>query len=466
MESVKKIYLTGEVEFEETLDNLIEQAGDVSLFDTLIMEISSQGGSVEEGLKIMVWMDQISSLNKKVITVVTANAYSIASLIMLVADEIYVSEHAEVMVHNPMIPFIEYANANELDKAVEELRFLEKMLRALYVQFSNIKEDDIKILMDNETFISPEDAVRKGLAHKVINIKPRPYSMMVKKNVINMSETRNQLHRIIAAVQGKKIVNQLYYNTAGGQIEVYQSNPTAFAVGDKTDLEKGEERLLNGTVLKIEGFEIKNVEKEVPVQEPEAEPEAVVEETKEVKDDAPVNGEFNTGPAPEEPVVKDIDMMIPGAPTTDVEKVIDAVEGEPVTPVAPEAAVEPVAPVAPVEPEAAAEPIIPAVPVEPEAAVEPVVEPIAEPEAADESGEIIANLTAMVESLIARIETLEGGAVDSAQTEALVAEAIDTLAQNTSSAFKPEAIVVKKKEVEAEGTSIFTRLQAKAQLRK
>ena len=110
MENVKKIYLTGEVEFEETLDNLIEQAGDVSLFDTLIMEISSQGGSVEEGLRIMVWMDQISSLNKKVITVVTANAYSIASLIMLVADEIYVSEHAEVMVHNPMIPFIEYAN--------------------------------------------------------------------------------------------------------------------------------------------------------------------------------------------------------------------------------------------------------------------------------------------------------------------------------------------------------------------
>ena len=170
--------------------------------------------------------------------------------------------------------------------------------------------------------------------------------------------------------------------------------------------------------------------------------------------------------------------MIPGAPATDVEKVIDAVEGEPAAPVAPEAAVEPVEPV--VEPEAAAEPIIPAAPVEPEAAtepvvepvvepeaaVEPVVEPMAEPEAADESGEIIANLTAMVESLITRIEKLEGGAVDSAQTEALVAEAIDTLAQNTSSAFKPEAKVRKKKEDEVGGTSIFTRLQAKAKLRK
>jgi hypothetical protein len=297
-----------------------------------------------------------------------------------------------------------------------------------------------------------------------------------------MSETRNHLHRIISAVQGKKIVNQLYYNTAGGQIEVYQSNPTAFAAGDKTDLEKGEVRLLNGTVLKIEGFEIKSVEKEVPEQEPEAEPEAVVEETKEEKEDAPVNGEFNTGPAPEEPVVKDIAMMIPGAPSTDVEKVIDAVEAapvEPAAPVAPEAAVEPVIPAAPVEPEAAVEPVVEPVVepeaavepvvepvVEPEAAVEPVVEPAAEPEAADESGEIIANLTAMVEGLIARIEALEGGAVDSAQTEALVAEAIDTLAQNTSSAFKPEAKVVKKKEDEAGGTSIFTRLQAKAQLRK
>lgn len=288
-----------------------------------------------------------------------------------------------------------------------------------------------------------------------------------------MSDTRNHLHRIISAVQGKKIVNQLYYNTAGGQIEVYQSNPTSLAVGDKTDLEAGEVRLLNGTVLKIEGFEIKNVEKEIPADEKPAEekPAEEVEAVEKPAEEAPVAAN-NAGPAPaEEPEVKNVVMQLE-VPTTEVEKVIDAVEEQaPVAPVAPEAAVEepaPVEPVAPVAPEAAVEePVIPEAPVVPEAAVEePVIpETPAEPEAQDDMGEVVANLTSMVEALVARIEALEGGAAESVKTEALVAEAIDTLAQNTSSAFKPEAVVKVKKE-EVEGTSIFTRLKAKAQLRK
>ena len=159
----------------------------------------------------------------------------VGTLTDLKTDEIYISKHAEVMVHNPMIPFLEYANANDLIEAVEELRFLEKMLRSLYVNFADIEEDDIKILMDNETFISPDDAVQKGFAHQVIDIKPRPYSMVAQKNVINMRQTKNILNKIISAIQGKPTVNQLYYNSDGTELEVHQANPTALTIGETLD---------------------------------------------------------------------------------------------------------------------------------------------------------------------------------------------------------------------------------------
>jgi ATP-dependent protease ClpP protease subunit len=479
MSRVKKINLSGEVEIGITLKDLIKQAGDTGTFDTLIMEIASQGGSVEEGLNIMKWMDSLSGIGKEVITVVSANAYSIASLIMLVADKRYISEHAEVMVHNPMISFMEYANANELESTMKELRELEVMLRTLYVEFANVKESDIKFLMDNETFISPEEAVRQGFADEIINIKPKPYAMMAKKNEINMTKTRNILNQIISAVQGKETVNQLYYNTKGGELEIYQMNPTVYSVGDKTSVEAGSVRLMDGTILKIDAFEIKAIEKEiesVEEEKPAEEPMAVDVPVEEAPAEEPV-AEFNQGAAPaDEPVAKvailakakqNVMELAPVAPVapTKVEDVITAVEEE-VVPVVP---VEEV----PVEPIAAEEPIVEPVvePVEPIAVDEPIVSPEVEVEEtpAEEAEEgsahekmivEVAQLKVVVEELMAKVAALEAGAEESMKFENLATEAIDVLAKNTSSVFAPTKTETKAV-IENKGNTIFQRFNQK-----
>ena len=89
-----------------------------------------------------------------------ANAYSIASLIMLSADMRFISKHGEVMVHNPMVPEIEYANANDLQKYVDELRGLESMMYELYQVFTGLGQEQIKSLMDKESYLSPDDSVK------------------------------------------------------------------------------------------------------------------------------------------------------------------------------------------------------------------------------------------------------------------------------------------------------------------
>ena len=174
---IKVIKLHGEVSDDTTLSNLMQQAGEEKSYDTLVLEIASPGGSVAEGLDIMVWLDGLSSRGKKIVTVVTANAYSIASLIMLVAEIKLISRHGKVMVHNPMVPLLEYVNANELQQYIDNLRSLENTMYELYEFFTGLKQEQIKMLMDNETYLDPQQAVDYGFADMVVDIKPKSYEM-------------------------------------------------------------------------------------------------------------------------------------------------------------------------------------------------------------------------------------------------------------------------------------------------
>ena len=471
MGGIKTISLKGEVETMVTLEDLKNQAGDVNSFDTLVLDISSQGGCVEEGLQIMVWLDKLSSEGKEVITVVSANAYSIASLIMLVADKRYISKHGEVMVHNPMIPFIEYANANELEAHINELRGLEDMLQQLYVNFASISQADIKVLMDNETYLSPDEAVKRGFADKVIDIKPKPYSMMAIKKQINMSKTKNMLNIVIAAVNGSDVVNQMYYNTKGDELNIYQANPAKYSIGDKTSMEAGDVRLSDGTMISIVNFEITNIEKEIEAA-PEVAPieevavEAIPEgEIKEVEEIAPVAAEFNEGPAPKEieetpkaVAVAIVDEVVAIEEVAVEAVAVEAVAVEAVEVVAEVVAVEAVEVVAveevvTVEEVVSVEEVIAEVEAVEEVAPIEEVAPEAEVEevAVEEDAHQIAmdKMVADMEMVMARIAELESMISKSGEFEALATEAIDSLARNTSSAFKPEA-----RKVEVAGSSI------------
>ena len=476
--ALKKISLNGPVDTDVTLNDLIAQAGDVSLFKTLVLDIGSQGGCVEEGLKIMIWLDGLSQDGKEIITVVSANAYSIASLIMLAADKRYISKHGEVMVHNPMVPFIEYANANELEKHVAELRSLEEMLQTLYMNFANISIEDIKNLMDNETYLSPDEAVLRGFADEVIDVKPKPYAMMAIKKDLNMSKlnVRNQLNVVIAALNGASVVNQMYYNTKGDEIQIFQSNPAKYAKEDKTSLEAGEVRLSDGTMLEIKNFEIVNITKEVETETPVVAEDAIPEgevKTEEIapvaevvkEDEAKPVAENNVGPAPKEILTKAVAQAV----DEPVAVVAEPVAPVAVEPIVPAVAVEPIEPVVAVEevPAAPVEEVIAAVEEEQEIAPVTVEEEIV----ADDTNahqEAMNALELKISDLLARIESLEGNSANADADMKAAAEAIDTLARNTSSAFKPEARRVSKANDSSapKGLSLFQNMRFRQQQQK
>jgi len=440
-ERLKLIKLEGEVFEDKTLLDLQNQAGDLKLINTLIMSIASPGGDVSEGIKIMMWLDYLSSIGIKVVTIVTSNAYSIASLIMLAADHTLIAKDADVMVHNPMVPELKLVNANELEEHVKNLRELESTMYDLYEIFTDLSIEEIRELMDNETYLSADEAVRLGFADEIANIKKQPKVMAISKNkILDMKKTLNILNKVIALVGNSNIVNQLYYNDEGGQLEIYQLDPSTYAKGDRTSIENGEVKLQDGSVLTIENFIISSIEKGVPAVEaatpvapvvpvdpalaPAAAPEAVAG--------------FNVGPAPAAPAEKPAEMK---TETTKTETVKTEPVASPVAVVV--APVDPLA-VAPVDPLAAPK------------AVDPIVAPVPEVESPEEEAAEVEiskveydALVEMCTKLAERVRVLEEGSgtmkeqmTSALQFEEVATQAIDLIARNTSSNFVPSAKAV------------------------
>jgi ATP-dependent protease ClpP protease subunit len=447
---IKIIELEGEVLDGETLKDLQEQAGDPDSYDTLVVEIASPGGSVSEGLYIMVWLDSLSQQGKNIITAVTANAYSIASLIMLSANHRIISTHGKVMVHNPMVPELKYVNANELEKYTSELRALETVMYELYQIFTGLKPEQIKVLMDNETYLTPDEAVQYGFADIVVDLKPKPFVMVAdnKTKKVNMSNTLNILHRVIGMVNQTDVVNQLYYDTKGGEVEIYQNDPSTYQTGDRTNIENGEVSLSDGSTLKIKDYVVESIDK-------------AVEKVEEVVEEKPA-AEFNEGASPEEPltpaaeevveeiiepavepaaeeVVKKKDEM-PGRVIETTESVKSSVET-----IAQEKSEEDKKPEAIVEEEAPA--------VEAPEAVEEEVNPMKEVlDVLNKLSERISSIEEGMEASNAKLSNLDS-------FEQVATEAIDALAKNTVSNFQPKA-KVKAVQDPTQGMSIFQRALA------
>lgn len=306
------IKLEGEVLDDKTLIDLKEQAGNPEDFDTLIIEIASQGGSVVEGVKIMLWFNELSTMGKTVVTIVTANAYSIASLIMLSANRRIIASTADVMVHNPMLPEITFANAEALETHAKELRALEKVMYNLYQIFTDQDPEIIKKLMDAETYLTAEMAKTYGFVDEIADLQERPKAKSVAntQKLSNMSKLTNVLNAVISGISGSKYVNQMYYDKDGGKFEIFQTDLATYKVGDQTDLKSTEVTVgADGSVLTIDenGFITKidkskspdmvdESEKGDPLKEQVKEKleNEVEDEKEEVKEDAKMEGTAGT----------------------------------------------------------------------------------------------------------------------------------------------------------------------------
>ena len=148
---------TSATSFKEDLDRL----GDLS---TINLYINSPGGSVFEGIAIH---NMLKRHKANVHVHVDALAASIASVIAMAGDTIYMPKNSMLMIHHPWT--FAWGNASEMRKIADDLDRIGNSSKQVYLQKAGDKLTDEKLqdMLDAETWLSADEALEYGLCDVV-----------------------------------------------------------------------------------------------------------------------------------------------------------------------------------------------------------------------------------------------------------------------------------------------------------
>lgn len=131
----------------------------------LLVRINSMGGDVSEGLAIY---SLLSDFSGELITKVDGFACSAASIIFMAGKQRIVPTSGLIMIHNAWTPSAS-GNANELRKQADDLEMITKPSLNIYVEKTGLSEQEVKKLMDEETWFDYKYAIEKGFATTIEN---------------------------------------------------------------------------------------------------------------------------------------------------------------------------------------------------------------------------------------------------------------------------------------------------------
>lgn len=188
--------------FRKTLAEIPESA-------TIELHINSYGGSVKEGIAIYNQLKQKKC--KEIVAYVDGFAYSIASIIMQAADRRIMGLGTSLLIHNMWLSVS--GNASELRKAADDLDTLMESNRQIYMERANITEEELIEMMDNETYLTPEQAIEKGFADEVskaettapdITQQLQQQLAQMRREMMAQKAFREEMKEFCRAAQAKK----------------------------------------------------------------------------------------------------------------------------------------------------------------------------------------------------------------------------------------------------------------------
>lgn len=139
----------GLMDFKEQLDSI----GNVQ---KLNLYINSPGGDVFTASTMISMLQRVKDKGTTINAYVDGLSASAASFLMMVADNVNLYKNSTVMVHKPMS--IAIGNANDMQKTIDALNKIEEsVMMPMYMNKSKVSEEEIKSLIDAESWLSAKE---------------------------------------------------------------------------------------------------------------------------------------------------------------------------------------------------------------------------------------------------------------------------------------------------------------------
>lgn len=155
--------------------------------------INSYGGEVFEGFAIYNSLKNYSGYKAVYVDGIAA---SIASVIAMAGNKVYMNKASMLMIHNAS--GVAYGNAEEMKKVVNALEQINEVIRDVYKDRTNLDDEQLKSFMDAETYFTPQEAVDYGFADEVLNesVPEEPTACALKNLTDSLEHRVNQLKEI------------------------------------------------------------------------------------------------------------------------------------------------------------------------------------------------------------------------------------------------------------------------------
>ena len=183
-ERTADIYIFGDIvpfaffEGDVSAHSIVQQIQALDV-DTIRVPIDSYGGAVSEGWAIY---NALREHPAKIVTYGDGFVASAALYPFLAGDERYASNLSAYFFHQVMTGASGYAK--DLRAAADEADVLTEIGMAAFTDRAGMSEDTVRQLMENETWLSPQQALEHGVATAIVSDATPKLQQNVKKMIL------------------------------------------------------------------------------------------------------------------------------------------------------------------------------------------------------------------------------------------------------------------------------------------
>ena len=148
------------------LDDFLADLESLKSKKNITVHINSVGGDLYAGISIY---NRLKSLEANITTINDGLAASAGSIIFQAGNTRRVNAGSNIMVHQAMGMLYGWYNIGALKKVIRQLDAGNKAAVAIYSEASGRSQDEMKALVDRESWFTGQEAVDAGLADEVIS---------------------------------------------------------------------------------------------------------------------------------------------------------------------------------------------------------------------------------------------------------------------------------------------------------
>ena len=197
-ERTADIYIFGDIvpfaffEGDVSAHSIVQQIQELDV-DTIRVHIDSYGGAVSEGWAIY---NALREHPAKIVTFGDGFVASAALYPFMAGDERYASNLSAYFFHQVMTGASGYAE--DLRRAADEADILTEIGMAAFTERAEITEEEVRQLMEAETWLSPQQALDYGIATAIVS-DPVPRLQQGVKKMLMQKVTGLQMQEPPAA---------------------------------------------------------------------------------------------------------------------------------------------------------------------------------------------------------------------------------------------------------------------------